>query len=259
VLDARAGVVGVAIAAVLALASTVRAETAAPGAPPRYLNIVRVKVRAGSTGSYEALEASIVRAFERARLNIYWIGLQSQKDAKEILYLNLFSSPEELDRATAAYNESAKLHPELTKLHQRLNELTVSSTTTLTSRRDEVEPTAGRPDFAAMRAVRVTIIQVKPGHEGDFITAVRTTKAKDRPWLVYESTDTSTFALVTLKRSPRSERTDGPSVPRSLRRYRQDATKADTHVYTVRPTMSHVPRAFAAANPQFWRPAPTAQ
>src|SRR5262249_7341446 len=94
--------------------------------------------------------------------------------------------------------------------------------------------------------------QVRPGHEGEFLKAIRTATAKEGPWYVYEATDSSTYALMTLKRSAFNRR-DGPPIPRSLRRNRGVYLRADTRVYSVRPTMSHVPAASAAANPQLWR------
>jgi hypothetical protein len=70
---------------------------------------------------------------------------------------------------------------------------------------------------------------------------------------VYEANDTSTFALITPMRASKSGRRDGPAIPRKLRRFKGVYTRADTRIYTVRPSMSHVSQTFAAANPQFWR------
>jgi hypothetical protein len=234
--------------------STARAHAIAPS---RLINVVFVKLKRRAAASYEALEASIVRAFERAKVKTYWVGLQSAKDADDVLYLNLHDSQESADRVAAVYQEVLKQHPELSKLQQRLSDLVTSETSLLTTRRDDVDAVAARPDFATMRALRVTIFQVRPGREGDFIRALRTTKAKDRSWLVYEANDTSTFALLTPLRAVRSSRRDGLAIPRTLRRSRGVFIKAETQVYSVRPAMSHVPQTFVAANPQFWRPAPS--
>jgi hypothetical protein len=232
------------------------AAAPAPGAPPRTLNIVHVRLKPGSAAAYEALESSTVRAWQRARIRVYWLALQSRKDAKDVLYLNLLQTPQDVDRATAAFNEATKQHPELVKLQQRLTDLTSGSTSTLTTHRDEVEHTPVGVDFSVMRMLELTTFQVKPGREGDFMTAIRTANAKDAPWLVYEANDAPVFVLLTLKRST-SERLESPAIPRTLRRFRGAYTKADTRVYAVRPAMSHVSRAFAAANPQFWRAAGT--
>src|SRR5262249_58544705 len=127
----------------------------------------------------------------------------------------------------------------------------------VTTRREDVDRPLPNVDFATMRDLRLTTVQVRPGREGDFVKAVRTANPKEGAWLVYEANDASTFYLVTLKRT-RINRADGPPIPRSLRRNKGVYLKTETRTYAVRPTMSHVPQAFAAANPQLWKPTATA-
>jgi hypothetical protein len=223
-----------------------------PGAPPRVLNVTRVRLKPQSSTAYAGIEAQVVRAFERARVPIYWIGLQAPKDANDVLYLNLFDSREALDRATGSYREAARQHPELSQLQQRLAPLTASSTTQLTTRRDDIDRSVRGVDFATMRSLRLTTVQVRPGREGEFVEAIRTANPKDGAWLVYEATDSSTFLLITLTRTGFGKR-EGPSIPRTLRRYRRAYTNALTKVYAVRPALSRVPQAFVVANPTLWR------
>jgi hypothetical protein len=254
--DARAQSVSVQAQTPSPQARAPREKQAAPAQslPPRVLNIVLVRLKRGTSRTYAPLEATIARAYERAKVNVYWVGLQSSKDSGDVLYLNPYDSPESADRVDAVHRAALKQHPELTRLQQRLDELVVSQTSMLTTRRDDVDQAARRPDFATMRALRLTIFHVRPGREGDFITAIRTTAAKDRPWLAYEANDTSTFALITPMRASRSGRRDGPAIPRTLRRFKGVYTTVDTRIYAVRPSMSHVSQTFAASNPQFWRP-----
>jgi hypothetical protein len=259
VLAARVGVV-VASASLLLAASTpcaaarrVISPGGSPGAPPRVLNIVHVKVKPRSAAAYAALEAQIVRAYERARVKVYWICLQGPKDATDVLYLNLYDSAEASEQAAATYRDAIKQHPELAPPQQRLTDLTVWTTSTLTTRRDDVDRVTPDADFATLRSIRMTTFQVMPGHEGGFLNAIRTTSPKEGSWLVYEANDSSTYALITLTRKAIGRR-GGPTVPRSLRRFKGMFAKTETHVYAVRPSMSHVSQAFVAANPQLWRP-----
>jgi hypothetical protein len=231
------------------------AAQASPGSPPRFLNITHVRLKAGSSGPYAAAELQVVRAFERTRTPVYWIGLQAPKDAHDVLYLNLFESREAFDRATAAYRDAAKQHAELPNLQKKLNDLMAAQTSMWTLRREDV----GRPpqgvDFSTLRTVRVTTCQVRAGREGAFVQAVRTANPKDGSWLVYESADSPTFLLLTLKRSALTK-ADGPAIPRNVR-HKDVYTKAETRIYTVKPAMSHVPQSFVAAHPQLWKvPAP---
>jgi hypothetical protein len=225
-----------------------------PGAHPRILNVVRVRLKPKSSGPYAALEAQIVRAYERAKVKLYWICLQSPKDSNDVLYLNLYDSPDGPDRAAATYREATEQHPDLLQFQQRLSELTASTTTMLTTRRDDIDRAVSGVDFATMRTLRLTTFEIHAGREGEFVKAIRTANPKDGAWLVYEANDSSTFLLMTLKTSP-INRHDGPAIPRTLRSFKSADLKADSRVYSVRPSMSHVSRAFLTANPQLWRPA----
>jgi hypothetical protein len=211
-------------------------------------------VKPRSSAAYASLEAQIVRAYDRAKVKLHWICLQSSKDSNDILYLNLYDSPEGPDSAAEIYRQAIDSHPDLVSLQQRLTELTQSSESTLTTRRDDIDrPPASRADFSRMRVLRVTTFQLNPGQEGRFVRAIRTANRKDGSWLVYEANDSSTFLLITLKETPIT-RADGPPVPRTLGGFKSVDVKPDSRVYAVRPSMSHVPQAFVAANPQLWRP-----
>ncbi|HEY7289333.1 MAG TPA: hypothetical protein VH583_05800 [Vicinamibacterales bacterium] len=227
-----------------------------PGAPPHVLNIVHVRLKTQTSSAYASIESQIARAYERARIRLHWICLQSSKDLNDIVYLNLYESPEDADRATAVYKDKVEPSRELSALQQKLTELTASSTSMLTTRRDDVDRPPMDADFATLRTMRLTTFDVRPGHEGEFIKAIRTATPKDGTWLVYEANKSSTFLLITLKKASIT-RKDGPPIPKALRHARDAYIKADSRVYTVRPSMSHVTQAFITANPQLWKPAPT--
>ena len=213
-----------------------------PIPPPRVLNIVRVKVKPHATGSYAALENQIVRAYDRAKAKVYWIALQSPRDTTDVLYLNLVDSQESWQRMSAAYEAAVKRHPELTELQDRLAKITLSTASTLTMRRDDVDRAPQGVDFASMRTLRLTLVDVRPGREGAFLDAIRTAPPTDGSWMVYEATDSSTYALITLTLA-KSTHTGGSTMPRSLRRSKGILLHAETRTYTVRPGMSHLPAA----------------
>ena len=254
-LDVRAGVV-LAAASLLLLSFTPAAaaqRAPSPGAPPRVLNVVHVRLKPRAAATYAALEAQIVRAYERAKVRIYWICLQGPKDATDIVYLNLHDSPEAAEQAAVAYRDVLRQHPELVQMQQRLSDLTASTTSMLTTRRGDVDRVTPDTDFATLRSIRMTTFQVMPGREGAFLNAVRTTSPKEGSWLVYEANDSSTYELIALTRKAIGRR-DGPTAPRSLKRFKGVIAKTEAHVFAVRPSMSHVSQAFVAANPQLWRP-----
>jgi hypothetical protein len=230
------------------------AAAAAPagraGAPPRVLNVVRQTLKRGAAPAYTGLETSIARAYHQAKIPLYWVCLQATKSPVEILYLNVYAAREDADRAEATYRDRVPKHPEILRLQQRLTALGAGPPlNTLTARRDEFVYGRGDIDFATMAALRVTVIHVRPGHEGDFVEAVRTGRAV--PWQMYEDTASPTFFLLAPMRTP-TERTSA-GLPRALRRLKGIYTVDKTVVYAVRPAMSHAPPEYVAANARFKR------
>ena len=227
------------------------AETAParrPGAPPKVLNVVRQTLKRGAVSAYATLEATIVRGYQRARIPLYWIALQSAKSPVEILYLNLFDAADGAARAEATYRDTVPRHPDLVRLQERLAAHGAAPpTSTLTMRRDEFVYGRDDVDFATMAALRVTVFHVKAGHEGEFVDAAQTGRAV--PWQMYEDTATSTFFLVAPLGGPSDRR--ATATPRTLRRLKGIYTVERPVVYVVQPAMSHAPPEFAAVNARY--------
>src|SRR5262245_15021123 len=121
----------------LAGSTTQAASARSPGSPPRVLNLVRQTLKRGTAAVYETLEATIVRGYARAKIPLYWLGLQARKNATEILYLNFYDAADGADRAAATYRETVPRHPDLERLQQRLATYRASPpVSTLTMHRD---------------------------------------------------------------------------------------------------------------------------
>jgi hypothetical protein len=233
---------------------TARAEAAParrPGAPPKFLNVVRQTLKRGAAAPYATIEGTIVRAYARAKIPLYWIALQSAKNPVEVLYLNVHDTADAASRAETTYRDHVPKHPDLLRLQERLAAHNAGPpTSTLTIRRDEFVYGRGDVDFATMSALRVTVFHVKAGHEGDFVDAAQTGRAV--PWQMYEDTATSTFFLVAPLRGPSDRR--GGGLPRTLRRVKGIYTAERPVVYIVRHAMSHAPPEFASVNARYRKP-----
>ena len=209
--------------------------------PPKILNVVRQKLKPGTSQSYQALEIAIVAAYEQARVPVFWIMLQSRTDATDIVYLNVADSVEDWEAMGARYRKAAAAHPELDKMSARLATFIERSTSTLTTRRDEIPFSRTGMDLQSMRALRLTVFEVSPGHEGRFVSAARAAANRGAPWLLYEANDASTFMLVApLRSAARVKRT--PGIPRRLQELKGSRSPTDDGVYTLRPQMSHPPK-----------------
>jgi hypothetical protein len=244
----------VALAALPSIAAA--AGAAKPGAPPLVLNVVHHKLKRGAAPNYQALEANIVSAYERAKVpRFYWLTLQSTKDPRDVLYLNLAASVEEFNGLTEAWPSISAAHPELPKMQQRLAKLIESQSNTLTMRRDDIEYARADVDFASMRALLLTTVHVQAGHEGRFVEAVRRASGSHAPWVVYEAADESTFLLVAPLKSRADARRTAP-VPRAVKALKGVYRDMDTRLYALVASMSRPPEAFrrASASPSPTRP-----
>ena len=209
--------------------------------PPTILNVVRHKLKPGTRQSYEALEAAIVAAYEQAHVPVFWIMLQSRTDATDIVYVNVADSLDEWQSLPGGYRKAAAAHPELDKMSARLATFIERSTSTLTTRRDEIPFRRTGVDLQDMRALRLTVFNVKAGHEGRFVSAARTAAASGAPWVMYEANDAPTFMLATpLKGASRVRKL--PAVPRRLQELSEGLAPTADGVYAVRPKMSRPPK-----------------
>jgi len=226
----------------LLLAALVAVKAVAP--PPATLNIVHHTLKRGTPPSYQTLEASIVAAYERAKLPLYWMTFQSTTDPRDVLYLNVFDAPADLARATDAYRSAAPAHPELAKLATRLSGMLEAQNSLLTTRRDEVSYSRSDVDFSTMRALMLATFRVRAGHEGQFIDAVRQAGGAGAPWILYESTTDSTFVMLWPLRSRAEGR--AATIPRPLRELRRAYKRTDVGLYAISASMSRMPVEFFA-------------
>jgi hypothetical protein len=214
-----------------------------PAPPPRILNVVRQKLKPGTSQSYEALETAIVAAYEQARVPLFWIMLQSRADATDIVYLNVAESLEEWNEMPARYRKAIAAHPELEKMSARLATFIDRTVSTLTTRRDEIPFSRTGIDLQTMRALRLAVFEISPGHEGRFVNAARGTSDRAAPWLLYEANDAPTFMLVTPLRTAKHT---NKALPHRLQALKEEGTPSADGVYAVRLHMSRPPKGWMA-------------
>jgi len=249
------------VAAFVSLAVSGSAEAAdppqkRPGAPPPVLNLVHHKLKRGTSAAYQTLEASIAGAYERAKVpRFYWLTFQSTRDARDVVYLNLANSAEEFQTLKDAWPGVAAAHPDLPRLQERLAKLIEAQSSLVMTRRDDIEYGRTDVDFASMKALLLTTIHVKAGHEGRFVEAVRRASTGHAPWVLYEANDEPTFVLLAPLKS-RAEATRAAPVPRAVRALKGVFRDMDTRLYGLAPAMSRIPDAFRRVSASGTRPRP---
>ena len=245
--------------------------------PPKFLNMVHEELKPGRVGAYDDLETSIVYTYNREKIPVFWLELESLTGPSELLYLNLFDSPEEMDKAAEALSAGLASRPKLRQMQDRLLQDNISSTTTVLGiRRDDVGYRTNTIDFSKMRMLRLTTIFIHPGFERAFLEAQwslaeASHKARsESAWAVYEvaaGIPQPSFVIVTPMRSfqdiggpteaPRAAQKDDAGV---LEDHLQELARiaygtSDSRLFAVHPETSHVSKEFAAGDSDFWLPA----
>ena len=228
-----------------------RAAAVKPATPPVSVNIVHHKLKRGTTAAYQALEANIVSAYERAKMPLYWLTFQAAKDPRDVLYLNVFNTPEGFEQASESFRTLSPAHPELIRLSTRLTAMVEAQTSVLTTRRDEIAYTRSDVDFRNLHALVLATYRIKPGHEGKFMDALRKAAGAGAPWLVYESNTDPTFVVIAPLKS-RSEARHAVSLAGPLRALR-GSYRETREVYVLVPAISRRPT-LASSSRQASRP-----
>jgi hypothetical protein len=143
-----------------------------PTTQPKFLHIVREKVKMGRTAEHSKWEAGWPAAFEKAKSPYTYLGLVSITGPAEAWYLIPFASQ-------AAYGESlgfeaanAALSAELDRLSKGDAEFVSEADALQAIARPELSH-GGYPDLATMRFWDIGTFQVKPGHDEEFAAAIK--------------------------------------------------------------------------------------
>jgi len=243
-------------------------------APPNVLLLVHQEILPGRASDRQRLETNISRACDRLDAPSYWIDLQSLTGPREALFFDSFDSFEHLEESDANWRKFYAVHPDLARVQDDIDAFVGSERAIVALRRDDVGYLAESIDLSETRFLRILEVRLIPGHENDFIEALRIladayTKIKaDVPWLVYQVNlgMTSPSFLILVPMSGLGQNDDLLSLKNNLlsaegdeaaERLKQIARESyastESNLYAVRPEMSHVSKEFAAGDPDFWR------
>ena len=183
---------GVALSAGITASAQTVTPTPEAGITPSTIVLYRDDVLPGKDAAYQRTEQEIANAYVKAKIPAYWLALQSITSSSNVLYFDGFDSFAAVDETGATLAQSLEANPEIAALQQKLQENIASSRTVLGYRRDDMSFRLNRIDLSAARYVRVSIVEVRPGYEEEFIEAMRArvrlfeTNDIDRPWMIYE-------------------------------------------------------------------------
>lgn len=266
-LQVAAGLLAVSVCGTVVLAQNPSTTNAtSPGTPPKVALLVHQQFQTGKAGEREQLEVETCRKFEEFGIPIPWIEMESVTGSPGALFLDPANSLEEMDRAGQLLSQMYTVHPELGQLQNEIEARIASSKTIIARRRDDLGKAGDGIDLSKAHYWRITVVNVRPGHESDFAEAdkLRTTASSQASWVVYEvdsGTTLPTFLVIEPLRSlaDAEKKPETKRPPEKGRRdYDQIARDAflsvESNLWAIHPEMSHVSRGFAASDPDFWTP-----
>jgi len=243
-------------------------------APPNLVLLLHQEIQPGKTKERQKLESSISRACDRLETPNDWIGLQSLSGTQEALLFDPFDSFEDLGKSKIEWRRFFAAHPDLAQLQEEIDGLVVSDRTIIAARRDDLGYLADSIDLSEAHYVRVLDVRLFPGHESDFVEAIKILAdayAKipaDTPWVVYQvDVGIPTPAFLVFMPMPELKPNDdllswranliqaeGEQAADAFQKIAREAfASTETNLYVVSPELSHVSQEFAASDPDFWR------
>lgn len=258
---------GAVLAGCLPAAAQNVTPTPETGVTPSTLLLYRADLLSGKETAYEQAEADIVRAYEDAKIPIYWSAMQAVTGSPHVLYFDGFDNFADIEKAGADLAEGLDAHPEIGTLQQKLADLVAATRTVLAFRRDDLGYRLNKIDLAKANYVRVSIFQFRAGYEEEFAEAVRTrakmyeTNDIETPWMIYQVH--SGYSLPTyiefqpmnslgeiddaLERNAKARRPGGAGSLSSQKWIRDADLSFDIQIYRISQSMSHLSAQSAAS------------
>jgi hypothetical protein len=242
---------------------------------PNIVLLVHQEIQPGKASVRQKLDVAMKRTCDRLDVPSSWIGLQSLTGPREVLFLDPFDSFEQLEQSFVSRAELYALHPDLPRMHEEIDALVTSERTIVAVLRDDLGYRADSIDLSETRFMRVFEVRLLPGHESDFVEALRVLdKAyekinSDTPWAVYQVNlgIPSPAFLIFMPMSALKQNDDllarkealleaeGEEAAQRLKQTAREAyASTESNLYAVRPEISHVSKGFAAGDPDFWIP-----
>ena len=243
-------------------------------APPNLVLLLHQEIQPGKTKERQKLESSISRACDRLQTPNDWIDLQSISGAQEALFFDPFDSFEDLGKSKIEWRQLFAAHPELAQMQEEIDGLVVSDRTIIAARRDDLGYRADGIDLSEARYMRVLDVRLFPGHESDFVQAIKILAdayAKipvETPWVVYQvDVGIPTPAFLVFMPMPELKANDdllswrenliqaeGEQSADALQKIAREAfASTETNLYVLSPELSHVSQEFAASDSDFWK------
>jgi hypothetical protein len=243
-------------------------------APPKLALLVYQRFPLDKMAAGGKALAAAARACANLEVPNSWIVMDSVTAEPEVLSFDPFDSFAHIDKAYAAWGPIYAGHPEIAKAQAQILGALTSQRTIVAVRREDLSYRANRIDLSKARFMRVLEVRLHPGREGDFAEAFQKLSAayektnSDLSWVVYQVNvgmpSPAFFAFVPMKSLAQNDdllnlrerlrEAEGEAAERMQQIAREAYAQTESNLYAISPEKSHVPKEFAAGDPEFWTP-----
>jgi len=268
--------IGLLGATCLLVSAAARVTAQEPPPPPKILQIYREEVKPGKGPAHAKVEAGWPAAFAKANWPSHYLALTSLTGPSEAWFVSGWDSMAAWEKDTKAVEGNTALSAELDALQEKDGELLSGGSGLLLSYREDLSNTPN-VDLSKMRYFRIITFRIRPGHENDFMSAVKIVKDAYRkanislPWAVFQVTagmPGPTFTVwipmtslseldATMKAGKAIQDAEGEDGQKALAKAAADGYNFTTqNIFAYSPKMSYPPKEWVAKDPGFWAPKP---
>jgi hypothetical protein len=246
--------------------------------PPKVLSVFREFVKPGKGGAlHEKAESAFVQAMTRAKWPTHYLAATSISGKPRVLFLTGYDSFEAWEKDTLAAQSNATLSAALDRAGVADGELLSDADASALVYHDEYSLRAA-VDIAHMRYFEISLYRVRAGHDKDWDSLVKMVKAAyekipDVHWATYQAVygqEGDTYVVFTPMKSAAEIDKAFAQDKQFMAAMGEDGMKkfaellavtiefSQHNLFAFSPKMSFVSDEWIKADPDFWKPKPSA-
>jgi len=251
--------------------------TAAQETPSKFkvLQITREDTKPGKGGAaHDRTESAFVQAMAKAKFPAHYIALNSMSGKSRSLYLTIYDSFADWEKANKLVDKNAALSAELERDSVADGEL-LESVEQMIYTSDPELSYKSREDLSHARYLEMSVFHVRAGHRDDWIKLAKIVKdahakaGTSAHWSMYEvayGTNDGTYMALSADNSMTDIDTGfaenskfmealGPDGMKELRALSASAVDSSySQLFSINPKQSYPPDEWVKGDPDFWKP-----
>jgi hypothetical protein len=256
------------------------AQTTAPPAPPKVIQIFREEVKPGKTAAHQKIEAGWPKAFAQAKWPTYYLAATSVTGPAEAWFITGYPSYAAFEADQQNLEKASALFAETQRLSALDGEVLTQGRSMLAAYRDDLSYNTG-VNLAKMRYFTITVTRVRPGHTAEFVEARKLVKAAHEKagltdgaaiYQVSAGAPSGTFLILVARASMEELDKDdvihgdsyrqalgGEAGQKRLAEIQSSALiSSESNHFAFSPAMSYASPRMIEGDPAFWAPKPAA-